>query len=94
MLKNILVHVPITYALSIKKFYNFRTWAPGNTMGGMGVFFQTIGIQGLMMDVNQEKKVSSYVNLYATLYGPRSDKTCLWGFQQSEPQTSLLSYRD
>ena len=63
-------------------------------MGGMGVFFQTIGIQGLMMDVNQEKKVSSYVNLYATLYGPRCDKTCLYDFQQSKPQTSFLSYRD
>ena len=28
------------------------------------------------------------------IYGPRRDKTCLRGFQQSEAQTSLLSYRD
>ena len=27
-------------------------------------------------------------------YGPRREKTCLWGFRQSEFQTSLLSYRD
>ena len=27
-------------------------------------------------------------------YGPRRDKTCLQGFQQSELQTSVLSYRD
>ena len=27
-------------------------------------------------------------------YGPRRDKTCLQGFQQSKIQTSLLSYRD
>ena len=27
-------------------------------------------------------------------YGPRRNKTCLWGFLQSETQTSLLSYRD
>ena len=26
--------------------------------------------------------------------GPRRDKTCLWGFRQSEIQTSPLSYRD
>ena len=26
--------------------------------------------------------------------GPHRDKTCLWGFRQSEFQTSLLSYRD
>ena len=26
--------------------------------------------------------------------GPRCEKTCLLGFQQSEFQTSLLSYRD
>ena len=29
-----------------------------------------------------------------TIIGPRSNKTCLQGFQQSETQTSLLSYRD
>ena len=29
-----------------------------------------------------------------SLFGPRRDKTCLPGFQQSETQTSLLSYRD
>ena len=28
------------------------------------------------------------------LYGPYRDKTSLQGFQQSEIQTSLLSYRD
>ena len=28
------------------------------------------------------------------LIGPRRDKACLWGFRQSETQTSLLSYRD
>ena len=28
------------------------------------------------------------------LYGPRRDKTCLWGFGQSEFQNSLLSYRE
>ena len=28
------------------------------------------------------------------LNGPRREKTCLWVFQQSEFQTSLLSYRD
>ena len=27
-------------------------------------------------------------------FGPRREKTCLRGFQQSEIQTSLLSYRD
>ena len=27
-------------------------------------------------------------------YGSPHDKTCLWGFRQSETQTSLLSYRD
>ena len=29
-----------------------------------------------------------------SIYGPKCDKTCLWGFRQSETQTSLLSYRD
>ena len=28
------------------------------------------------------------------IYGPGRDNTCLQGFQQSEIQTSLLSYRD
>ena len=28
------------------------------------------------------------------LNGPRREKTCLWGFQLSETQTSLLSYRN
>ena len=28
------------------------------------------------------------------LIGPRREKTCLWGFRQSEFQNSLLSYRD
>ena len=28
------------------------------------------------------------------LYGPRHNKNCLWGFQQSGIQISLLSYRD
>ena len=27
-------------------------------------------------------------------YGPCREKTCLWGFRQSQIQTSLLSYRD
>ena len=27
-------------------------------------------------------------------YGPRRNKTCLWGIRQSDTQTSLLSYRD
>ena len=27
------------------------------------------------------------------IIGPRRDKTCLWGFQQTETQTSLLIYR-
>ena len=27
-------------------------------------------------------------------YGPCHEKTCLWGFRQSEIQTSLLSCRD
>ena len=27
-------------------------------------------------------------------YEPHRDKTCLWGFLQSEIQTSLLSYRE
>ena len=27
-------------------------------------------------------------------YGSRCEKTCLWGFRQSEIQISLLSYRD
>ena len=26
--------------------------------------------------------------------GPLRDKTCLWGFRQSETKTSLLSYSD
>ena len=29
-----------------------------------------------------------------TLYPPQHNKICLWGFRQSEIQTSLLSYRD
>ena len=28
------------------------------------------------------------------LFGPRRNKTCLWGFWQRETQTSLLSYKD
>ena len=28
------------------------------------------------------------------LYGPQQEKTCLRGFQQSQTQTSLLSYGD
>ena len=31
---------------------------------------------------------------YKVLFGPCRDKTCLWGFRQSEIPTSLLSYRD
>ena len=31
---------------------------------------------------------------WTSLFGPRCGKTCLQGFQQSETQTSLLSYRD
>ena len=27
-------------------------------------------------------------------YGPRREKTCLWGFRQSKTQASILSYRD
>ena len=27
------------------------------------------------------------------IIGPRRDKTCLWGFRQSETQTTLLNYR-
>ena len=29
-----------------------------------------------------------------TLLGPPREKTCLWGFRQSEIQISLLNYRD
>ena len=32
--------------------------------------------------------------VYTVLNGPHREKTCLWGFRQSEVQTSLLSYRD
>ena len=32
--------------------------------------------------------------LYSLTFGPRREKTCLWGFQQSEIQASLLNYRD
>ena len=28
------------------------------------------------------------------IYGPRREKSCLWGIRQSEFQTGLLSYRD
>ena len=27
-------------------------------------------------------------------FGPRRDKTCLWGFRRSQTKASLLSYRD
>ena len=33
------------------------------------------------------------VSLCLCSYGPRREKTCLRGFQQSDNQTSLLSYR-
>ena len=32
--------------------------------------------------------------LQLQLFGPRREKTCIWGFRQSEFQNSLLSYRD
>ena len=42
-----------------------------------------------------ECSISSRSALFAyTVNGPRRDKTCLQGFQQSETQTSLLIYRD
>ena len=31
---------------------------------------------------------------HMTSYGPRREKTCLWGIRQSEFQTRLFSYRD
>ena len=34
------------------------------------------------------------IQLLSVIFGPRREKTCLWGFRQSEIQTSLLSYRD
>ena len=34
------------------------------------------------------------VKIAQVSYGPRREKTCLWGFRQSEFQTGLLSYRD
>ena len=38
-----------------------------------------------------------YVHMYLLpilIYGPRREKTCLWGFRQSGAQTSLLNYSD
>ena len=39
------------------------------------------------------KKYSSYSNI-VLIFGPRGEKTRLWGFQQGEIQASLLSYID
>ena len=38
-------------------------------------------------------EASSTTQLKLNLYGPPHTKPCLWGFHQSEIQTTLLSYR-
>ena len=38
--------------------------------------------------------ISSRSKSYDVKFGLQSNKTCLRGFQQSETQTSLFSYRD
>ena len=40
------------------------------------------------------KQQDSRESVYCQTYGPRREKTCLWGVRQSEFQTSLFSYRD
>ena len=39
-------------------------------------------------------KSASIKSFHCILFGPRPDKTSLRGLQQSETQTSLLSYKD
>ena len=43
-------------------------------------------------DLTYQKKKALAIMVVA--YGPRREKTCLRGFQQSEFRTSLLSYGD
>ena len=47
--------------------------------------------------LNLSPSISILCNIWnreINTFGPRCDKTCLWGFRQSEIQPSLLCYRD
>ena len=44
------------------------------------------------MNLLQKKILMDTVSI--GIFGPRRDKTCLWGFRQSETQTILFSFRD
>ena len=56
---------------------------------------QVESIFALNLCNEQNPKTNKFlINLYVLENGPRREKTCLQGFQQSECQTSLFSYRD
>ena len=81
MQKIILVHAPCIDLIHI----------PINLMKISPTITELWGVQEcLQMDGWMNREMDSA----RPLYGPRRDKTCLWGFRQSKFQTSLLSYRD
>ena len=67
----------------------------GAAMFGLGVGKHEGSVfSPLLVTIMLEALYMEFHAGYPFKNGPRREKTCLRGFQQSEFQTSLLSYRD